>query len=232
MTRRTRFWDIEPFFDLDGGRALANPGRKDEDGYDEFQSVEFLVYVEKPGPIEIRLQKRTYDIWWLNPLTGEAAKEKKDWKGDIWTGEPPDKTHDWVLHLSRDGKKEGMLKSYKFESWPVFIQEPERDAKKAPFDLIAPAADATLVTGQPVKYTVKLKRQTGGTRRMSYVISGEVVRDGQGNRILATGPSGEFTIPADVLTGAPSVINLRVAALNAPGKLYLIDYIFSVKSNQ
>jgi len=230
MTKRTRFWDIEPFFGLDGGRAIANPGRKDEDGEDEFQAVEFLVYIETPGQVELRVQKRTYDIWWLNPLTGEATKEKKDWKGEIYTATPPDSSHDWVLHLSRDGKKEGMLKSYKFESWPVPIQEPERDAKKAPFDLIEPAADATLTTGEPIQYTIKLKRQTGGTRRMSYLISGEVVRDGQGNRILSTGPNGEFTIPADVLTGAPSVINLRVAALNAPGKLYLIDYIFNVKS--
>ena len=214
---RTRHWDVEPHFDLDGGRALAVPG------------VEYLVYIENPMKVEVTVEKHGYDVWWINPSTGEATKEKKDWKGDVFEGTPPDATRDWILHLSRDGKKEGMLKSYKFESWPIAVQEPERSPQKATFELVTPAADVVLTAGQPVPYQIKLKKQTAGTRRMSYMIVGEVVRDGQGNRILATGAEGTLIVPANVLAQNEGVINVRVAALNAPGKVYLIDYIFSVK---
>ncbi|MBI5281052.1 MAG: DUF4038 domain-containing protein [Candidatus Solibacter usitatus] len=228
FSKRTRYWDLQPFFDLDGARALAIAGLKDGDGDELFQAVEYIAYVEHPAQFELRVFKHSYDVWWVNPSTGEAVKEKKDWKGDVWRGTPPDATRDWVLHLSRDGKKEGMLKSYKFESWPIPVQEPARDAKAAPFELVVPPADATLVAGKPVNYTIKLKKQTAGTRRMTYVLSGEIVRDGQGNRFLAAGPEGSFTIPASALTGGPGVINFRVAALNAPGKLYVIDSVFNV----
>ena len=64
---------------------------------------------------------------------------------------------------------------------------------------------------------------------MTYMIVGDIVRDGQGNRILATGAEGTLTIPPNILAQSDGVINVRVAALNAPGKVYLIDYIFSVK---
>ena len=36
-----RYWDLEPYFGLDGGRALALEG------------VEYIIYVEKPGPVEV-----------------------------------------------------------------------------------------------------------------------------------------------------------------------------------
>jgi len=34
---RRRYWELEPYFELDGGRAVALSG------------VEYLVYIEKPG---------------------------------------------------------------------------------------------------------------------------------------------------------------------------------------
>jgi hypothetical protein len=214
---RTRHWDTEPHFDIDGGRALAVPG------------VEYLVYIENPMKVEVTVEKHGYDVWWINPSTGEATKEKKDWKGAVFEGTPPDATRDWILHLSRDGKKEGMLKSYKFESWPIAVQEPERSPQKATFELTKPAPDTVLTAGQPAPFQIKLKKQTPGTRRMTYILVGEIVRDGQGNRILATGAEGTLAVPANLLSQSEGVINVRVAALNAPGKVYLIDYIFSVK---
>ena len=87
---------------MDGGRALA------------LEDIEYIVYVEKPGPVEIAVEKRSYDVAWFNPITGELIKQKKDFKGEKFLGEPPDRTHDWVLRLSREGKKESMLKSLSF----------------------------------------------------------------------------------------------------------------------
>ncbi len=232
MSERVRHWDIEPYFDVEGGRSIAIPGIRNDD-YD-IDSVEYVVYVESPQKVSVTTQKHGYEVYWVNPSTGELRKEKKEWKGDVFEGTPPDATRDWVLHLSRDQHKEGMLKGgvfsgvVKFESWPVPVQEPERNPQKAPFELVQPGTTDTLTVGQPVKYSINLKRKTGGTRRMMYVITGEIVRDGQGTRLLAVGPEGTFTIPPVTLTGGPGVMNVRVAALNAPGKLYLLDYIFNV----
>ncbi len=233
MHARVRHWDIEPYFDLDGGRAIAIPGVLNDD-YD-IGAAEFLVYVEHPQKVSVTVRKHTYDVYWVNPSTGEFTKEKKDWKGDLFEGTPPDATRDWILHLSRDGYKEAMLKGstfvsvVKFDSWPIPIQEPERNAAKAPFELIAPTINDTLTAGQPAKFEIKLKRQTGGTRRMTYVLTGENVRDGQGTRFLASGSSGTFTIDPLTVTSGPGVVNLRLAVLNAPGKLYILDYVIPVK---
>ena len=61
----TRYWELEPYFDLDGGRALALPG------------VEYIVYIEKPaGPVEVRLEKHGYDVKWVDPSTGEVTPAK------------------------------------------------------------------------------------------------------------------------------------------------------------
>jgi len=43
---RTRFWELEPYFDIDGGRALYLAG------------VEYIVYLEKGGPVEVVTEKK------------------------------------------------------------------------------------------------------------------------------------------------------------------------------
>ena len=121
-----RYWELEPYFDVDGGRAMALEG------------VEYIVYVEKPGPVEVTRGKarlrRGVDG------SGERASETKakGYNGEHFTGEPPDRSHPWVLHISREGTKEGMLKSWKFESRPVPVQEVEQDPKNTPFEIAAP----------------------------------------------------------------------------------------------
>lgn len=213
---RTRHWELEPYFDVDGGRCIALEG------------VEYIVYVEKPGPVEIAVEKHGYDIAWFNPQTGEFLKQK-DFKGDRFVGEPPDKTHDWVLHISREGRKEGMLKSYKFTSRenPILLQEVEQAAQKTPYEMAEPKAD-TLATGQSVKFAVRLKRQTRATRSMMYLWTGEVAAGGRGYRVLGTGAEGTFRIPSTISGDYPAVMNLRVAAMNALGKVYFVDRVVTV----
>lgn len=228
--QRVRFWDTQPYFDVDGGRAIALPGLKTEDY--ELPATEYIVYIEKPGPVKLVTRKHDYDVYWVDPATGEARKEKKQWKGELYESSPPDSSRDWVLHLSRDGRKEGMLRSYKFESWPVPVQEPERSPQKAPFELVQPPMGASLAAGEPVAYRIDLKRQTQGTRRMIYVLTGEIVQDGEGTRYLAAGPEGSFTVDPVLLKSDSGALAVRLAALNAAGKLYLLDYVFSVKKSK
>src|SRR5579883_102621 len=207
-----RYWELEPYFDLDGGRALALDG------------VEYIVYVEKPGPVEVTLEKHGYDVAWINPLTGDRTKEK-GYNGEHFTGEPPDKSHPWVLHISREGHKEGMLKSWKFESRPVPVQEVEQNPDKIPFDLDAPK-EGDISLAHPPQFALKIKRQTRGTRSLLVAWMGEVPIDGEGYRISGVGGEGTMQIPKSIAKHFPAVMSLRMCVLNANGKVYVLDKVF------
>jgi hypothetical protein len=208
----TRHWDLEPYFDVDGGRALA------------LEDIEYIVYLEKPGQVEVSVEKHGYDVAWFNPVNGEWVKQKKEFKGEKFLGEPPDRKHDWVLRLSRESKKESMLKSFRFEARPVVLQEVEQTSEKVPFEIVEPKSD-TLSSSNPAPYAAKLKRETRATRSVMYLWTGEVATDGQGYRVLGTGPKGTLKIPLDIAKHFPAVLQLRVAAMNANGKVYMADKI-------
>jgi hypothetical protein len=207
-----RYWELEPYFDVDGGRAVA------------LEDVEYIVYVEKPGPIEVTVEDHGYDVAWINPATGDRIKAK-DYKGKHFTGEPPDKSHDWVLHISREGRKEGMLRSYKFESRRVPVQEIETSPARTPFDVAAPA-EGNLTLQKPPAFSLKITRETRATRSLLVEWTAEVVADGQGYRVVGSGREGTLRIPASIALRYPAVMNLRAAILNANGKAYAIDRVY------
>ena len=207
-----RYWELEPYFDVDGGRALALDG------------VEYIVYVEKPGLVEVTVEKHGYDVAWINPATGERIKAK-GYSGDHFTGEPPDKSHDWVLHVSREGHKEGMLKSYKFESRKVPVQEIEQDTLKIPFEIAEPTANEVSIAVPP-HYSVRLKRETRGTRSLLVEWTAEVFVDGEGYRVVGSGREGTMQIPRSIAGSLPAVLSVRAALLNANGKAYLLDKVY------
>jgi Domain of unknown function (DUF5060)/Protein of unknown function (DUF4038) len=212
----TRHWELEPYFDVDGARAVA------------LGDVEYVNYIEHPGPpVEVKVEKEGYDIQWLNPATGESLEQKK-YKGEHFTGEAPDGSHPWVLYISREGHKESMLKSYKFESQPVPVQEVETDAKKIPFEIAMPAGN-TLIAAVPTEFSIKLTRQTRATRSMLFLWSGEVVSDGRAFRVLGTGSSGTFVVPASVAANFDAVLSIHVTALNANGKAYAADRVYQLQ---
>ncbi len=211
----TRHWELEPYFDVDGARAVA------------LEDVEYLNYIEHPGPpVEISVEKHGYDVQWFNPTTGESLEQKK-YSGEHFTGQAPDSSHPWVLYIAREGHKESMLKSYKFESRPVPVQEVETDAKKIPFEITSPSG--MLQAGKPEQFTVKLTRQTRATRSMQYLWTGEVVADGRGFRVLGTGSPGIFVIPASIAAAYPAVLSVHVEALNALGKAYQMDRVYQLE---
>jgi hypothetical protein len=121
-----------------------------------------------------------------------------------------------------------MLRSYKFESRPLPVQEVELNPKKVPYEVAEPSGD-TISIAAPPKFAVKLKRETRATRAMMYLWTGEVVADGQGFRVLGTGKDGTLKIPKGLAKNFPAVLNLHVAALNANGKAYAIDKVYTLK---
>ena len=73
----SRYWELEPYFDVEGGRAIALEG------------VEYLVYVEKPGTVTLNVESHGYDVAWMNPATGETSKRKRNSRESISWARPP-----------------------------------------------------------------------------------------------------------------------------------------------
>jgi hypothetical protein len=201
----TRHWDLEPYFDLDGGRALALPG------------VEYIVYIEKPAPVELTLEHHSYDVFWVDPADGAAIQKK--YNGEHFTGEPPDRFHDWVLHVVRTGTLQSMNRSYKFESWEVPVQEIVVHPEKTPYEIEQPTGELT--AGRPAPYSLKMKRASRATRGMLWMWIGEVTAEGQGYRVLATSPQGSFTPPPGLATRYPTDMLVRLYGMNGYGTVYM-----------
>ena len=205
---QTRHWDLEPYFDVDGGRALA------------LEDAEYVVYLEKPGPLELTVVRHGYDVFWINPADGTSTKAKK-FSGDHFTTEPPDRSHDWVLHVVRESHLEGMNKSYKFEYQDIVLQEVEANTPKVPFAIEQPSGDISL--SKPTPYAAKFTRETRATRQMLWLWMGDVAEDHQGARVLATGQKGALQAPTGLAHSYPAVMHLRLYGMNANGKVYEID---------
>jgi hypothetical protein len=62
---------------------------------------------------------------------------------------------------------------------------------------------------------------------MQYVWWGEVVANGEGARVLAIGPSGNLAVPAD-LANPGALMTLRLQAINANGKAYELDRVYTL----
>jgi hypothetical protein len=204
----TRHWELEPYFDVDGGRAVA------------LEDTEYVVYVAQPGPVELTVEKHGYDVYWMNPADGEATKKKR-FVGGHFTGEPPDKSHDWVLHVVREGHLEGMNKSYRFESRDIVLQEIESNSPKVPFAIEQPSGEIAVIL--PTPYAAKITREARATRSMMWLWTGEVAADGQGYRVIGTGQKGTLWPLAGLAKNFPAIMHLRLYGMNANGKVYTLD---------
>jgi hypothetical protein len=165
-------------------------------------------------------------VKWVNPVDGEILP-LKEFKSEKYVAEPPSRDHDWILHISREGRKEGMLRSYKFESRPFLMQEADSAGSRMPFKIAEPAAEEISMS-KPPKYAAATTRETRGVRRMMYLWTGEIPVDGQGYRVLGTGAGGTWRLPKNMAKSLPAMMNVRLYGLNANGKLYFIDRIYRV----
>jgi hypothetical protein len=216
LISESRYWELEPYFYLDGARAVA------------LEDAEYLAYVEHPGPpIEMEVEKHGYEVMWFDPATGES-QDKKKYSGEHFTGEAPDKSRPWVVLVAREGHLESMARSYRFDSREVpLVQTIENNPQKVPFVVEEPSSH-TLTAGKPVQFSVKLTRATRATRQMMYLWTAEVPTDGQGFRVIGTGSPGSFVIPASIAQSFPAVLAIHLSALNANGKAYAADRVYEL----
>ncbi len=208
----TRHWELEPYFDVDGARAAG------------LEEVEYLAYAQTPGIVEITLPKHKYNPLWINPITGEEIP-LKDYKGEVFSRQTPDSSHDWVLHVPREGHKEHMLRSYYFESQDPPVQEPESDPSKVPFEIVDPAGEQ-INARIPTPFRAKVIRANRASRTMQFVWWGEAVPGFEGARVLGVGSFGNFTIPPELIQPGAETLSLRLLAINANGKAYELDKVY------
>jgi hypothetical protein len=214
VVSETRHWELEPYFDVNGARSVG------------LSEVEYLAYAQKPGIVEITLPRHKYNPVWVNPVTGEELP-LKDYRGEVFSRQTPDNSHDWVLTVPRDGEKAGLAKYYYFESQEPPVQEVETDPTKAPFEIIQPGGDS-LSLSDPIAYSIKLTRANRASRTMQYVWWGETVAGGEGARLLGLGPNGSSTALNKIAADAPN-LNIRLEAINANGKAYEVDKVYELK---
>jgi hypothetical protein len=188
--------------------------------------IGYIAYADKPGIVEITVDKHKYNPAWINPSTGEEIP-LKDYKGTVFSQQTPAGSPDWILEFEREGHKESMLKSVRFESIDPPVQEIETDTQKVPFEMSDPPGD-TLSSIAPAPFRIKVTRANRASRTMQYVGWGEVTPGEQGSRLLGIGPSGTFTVPRDLIKQPGSTLTVRLQAINANGKAYEIDKAFTL----
>jgi len=176
----------------------------------------------------LRVEDHSYDVAWINPIDGDELKEKKGYHGKHFTGSPPDSSHDWVLRVSREGHKEGMLKSYKFESRRIDMQVVEQDFKKVPFAIALPT-ETSISETKPPAFEAKFTKETRATRNVMWLWTGEATVDGEGYRVLGTGPKGTLSFPPHTAINYPAVMDLRLYGMNANGKVYSADKTYQLE---
>jgi Domain of unknown function (DUF5060)/Protein of unknown function (DUF4038) len=210
----TRHWELEPYFDVDGARAVG------------LEEVEYLAYAQTPGIVEITLPKHKYNPVWVNPISGDEIP-LKDYKGEVFSRQTPDSSHDWVLQVPREGHKAAMLRSYYFESQDPPVQEVESDTSKVPFQINEPPRE-TVNPKIPTPFRAKVTRTNRASRSIQFVWWGEIVPGDQGARVLGVGSFGNFTIPSELIKPGAQTLSLRLQAINANGKAYELDKVYGL----
>ena len=165
----------------------------------------------------VRVEKHNYDGRWFNPATGVSVKIKEI-KDEVFTGEPPDRTHALGAADIARRTEASMLKSYKFDSREggIVLQEVEGNPEKVPFTAVDPSG-AEISLKQPAAYAIKLRRETKALQHMMYEWTGEVTVSGRSYRVIGTGANGVFQIPANIARDYPAALHIRIAGMNGLG---------------
>ena len=138
---------------------------------------------------------------------------------------PPDASHDWVLHISREGHKAGMLKSYKFDSRdpPFELQDCGRESGQGSVRHRGARGRRRFHWERPVHFQREAQARSKALRAMMYEWTGEVTVSERSYRVIGTGAEGTFNIPANIAADYPAALHVKVTAMNGLGKVYIVD---------
>ena len=215
---QTRYWDLEPYPRVAGGPALGLELRRYRS--DRMEGVEYVVYVEKPRRVELHVAKGKYRVSWFNPIDGTWIDQKDEFKGERFiTPGPPDPSHDWVLYVRREGKKQGMRKSYKLESRRPKPKEIELLPSEVPYTIQLPAEEE-LVAGEEYEFNATLTKDTRTAKRMRWMWVAEVPGAKAGYRVLGAKQFGRFKVPNGLTRRYPKTLLVRLLGVDGARRLF------------
>lgn len=214
---QTRYFDLQPYYRVEGGVALSlqyTPYLGEE-----YVGIEYIVYVEEPGAVDLIVPKNSYDVSWFNPIDGTWLDQKKKYKGERFQSPTPDNEHDWVLYVRREGKKESFNKKYYLEARGVKLKEVEAATSEVPYEIQFPDQQA-LTAGQTYEFNATLTKSTRAAKQMLWVWNGEVAGSSKARRIIGTEQFGQFKIPKNLADHYPATLSIRLLGLDGAGHLY------------
>ncbi len=214
---RSRYFDLQPHYRVVGGSALGL--QRTPDRQERPVGIEYVVYAEHPGLIELVMPKHEYSVSWYNPADGAWFDQKRKFKGDRYRSRTPDDDRDWVLYLRREGKKQDYNNSFVLESKTPYLREVEHSTSELPFEIQLPE-DNEIQTGREHEFNATLTRNTIAAKRMLWLWTAEVAGSGRGSRVVGTSQSGRFTVPTHLAPAYPATISLRVTGLDGAGRLF------------
>ena len=215
---QTRYADLQPYYRVEGGSAIGLT-------FFRFRAetptgVEFSVYLDKPGPVELRVPKHEYSISWFNPIDGTWIDEKKKFKGERFnTPGPPDPSHDWVLYLRREGRKEAMNNSFLLAWRKIKPKKIEAGVADVPYEIQFPDTDA-LTAGGTFDFNATVKKTGRVTKKMQWLWIAEVAGAGIGAQVIGTAQFGSFTIPATLTRHYPATLSIRLVGVDGLGRVF------------
>ena len=214
---QSRYFDLQPHYRVVGGSGLALqrvPYRAEKP-----IGIEYIVYAESPGLIELLMPKHEYSVSWYNPADGSWFDQKKKFKGDRYRSQTPDDQRDWVLYLRREGKKQGYNKSFILESTTPRIRDVEHSSSALPFEIQLPEGNE-IRAGQEHLFNATLTKNTIAAKRMIWLWKGEVAGSGRRARVLGTSQGGSFAVPAGLAASYPATLSVRVVGLDGAGRIF------------
>ncbi len=215
---QTRYWDLEPYPRVAGGPALGLQLTRRRS--DIMEGVEYIVYVEKPRRVELHVAKGKYRVSWFNPIDGTWIDQKGEFKGERFiTPGPPDPSHDWVLYVRREGKKQGMRKSYKLESRRPKPKEIELLPSEVPYTIQLPTEEE-LVAGEEYEFNATLTKDTRTAKRMRWMWVAEVPGTKAGYRVLGAKQFGRFKVPEGLTRRYPTTLLVRLLGVDGARRLF------------
>jgi len=176
-----------------------------------------VVYIEEPGPFELVVPKNGYDVSWFNPIDGTWVDEKKKFKGERFTGRPPNESHDWVLYLRREGKKESMDKKFYLEARSVKPKDVE--TIDLPFEIQLPDQQR-LTAGEAYQFNATLTKATRAAKQMLWLWTAEVAGAGEAPRVLGAQQYGKLRLPENMARRYTAPMWVRLLGLDGAGRLF------------
>jgi hypothetical protein len=216
--QQTRYFDLQPYYRVEGGAALAL--QVVPYGSETPMGVEYIVYVEKPGPVELLIPKHKYDVSWFNPIDGSWLDQKEKFNGERFRSPgPPDASHDWVLYVRREGKKENFNKSFYLESRTARLKKVEIAQADLPFQIQLPDGEE-LAAGQEFEFNATLIKDTRVAKKMYWLWTAEVAGSGVGARVVGTQQFGRFKVPERLTEHYPATLQIRLLGVDGAGRVF------------